>query len=64
MAQPWASPWEQSASTLPLSLTHLHGGGVASVGSGKPAVGGALVNVNILQIDVNAHHAPARHTHT
>lgn len=30
------------------------------MGSSKPAVSGALVDINILQINVNAHHAPAR----
>lgn len=48
------------APSLARSLTHLHRGRVASVGPCKPAVGGALVNINILQIDVNAHHAPER----
>lgn len=40
--------------------THLHGGQVASMGSSKPAVSGALVDIYILQINVHSHHTPAR----
>lgn len=39
--------------------THLHRGRVAPVGSSKPAVGGALVDVHILEANVHAHHAAA-----
>lgn len=34
------------------------------MGSSKPAVSGALVDINILQINVNPHHAPARQEDT
>lgn len=38
---------------------HLHSGQVAAVGSSKPAISGALVDINILEINVHSHHAPA-----
>ena len=44
--------------------THLHSGQVASMASSKPAVSGALVDINILQINVHSHHAPARQEDT
>lgn len=34
------------------------------MGSSKPAVNGALVDINILKINVNAHNAPAREEDT
>lgn len=34
------------------------------MGSSKPAVSGALVDINILQINVHSHHAPARQEDT
>lgn len=34
------------------------------MGSSKPAVSGALVDINILQINVHSHHAPARQENT
>lgn len=37
--------------------THLHRGRVAPVGSSEPAVGGALVDVHILEANVHTHHA-------
>lgn len=40
--------------------THLHSGQVASMGSSKPAISGALVDINILQVYVHSHHAPAK----
>ena len=40
--------------------THLHRGRIASMGSSKPSIRGALVDVNILQINVDAHHTPER----
>lgn len=39
--------------------THLHRGRVAPVGSSEPAVGGALVDVHVLEANVHAHHAAA-----
>lgn len=39
--------------------THLHCGRVAPVGSSEPAVGGALVDVHILEDNVHTHHAAA-----
>lgn len=39
--------------------THLHRGRVASMGSCEPAVGGALVDVHILEVNVHAHNATA-----
>lgn len=43
--------------------THLHGGQIAAVSPGEPASAGALINIHILQVDINLHHAPT-HTHT
>lgn len=40
--------------------THFHAGEVAAVSPSKPATGGALVNVHILQVDIHPHNAPAR----
>lgn len=55
-----SSPPDQSVSDPHVRHTHLHGGQVASMGSSKPAVGGALVDVDVLQINVHAHDAPER----
>lgn len=48
---------------LPVRHTHLHSGQVASMGSSKPAISGALVDINILQVYVHSHHAPAKQFH-
>lgn len=40
--------------------THFHAGEVAAVSPSKPAAGGALVNVHILQVDIHPDNAPAR----
>lgn len=39
--------------------THFHAGEVAAVGPSKPAAGGALVDVHILQVDIHPNNAPA-----
>lgn len=40
--------------------THFHTGEITAVSPSKPAAGGALVDVHVLQVHIHAHHASAR----
>jgi hypothetical protein len=48
----------QSVSHASIRHSYLHSSQVASMGPSKPAVRRALVDVNILQIDVHSNHTP------